>query len=757
MAVRHTAPADDVSGKSGNATMATESNDLVIRQDMANMMAENARLQAEVNELQRRNNALQEKGVKLNQEYLIQQEILLGVKHAFFNHSQKESSQLSDETHQSEDEDNDSFLREFSLDPDMGQVPKRAREYFFIKCDDLVDVDEDSSETATATTTTTKTRKKRKSKKQKEPKVEKIDEITPGTTRQFEKNWISRYKGDCDISIQPLLENEDRVRFDYYHDGRKIEDPADLLIPLDENGNPAVLYKLVVNSYEVEVERFLAVKCHVSLAFKESYVRKKPSANADGSSQDRSSGAMAKFAELVHKTKEKWILKHCPAGTQKDCTSPSLVDSTSDHLDQEAGSQAKQILSTPEGDARNRQVSKGNPEYVDLGSCNQELFRHTKGGWTFTSLSLKKLFHKSILSPSLLAYVMVMRFVLIVPNSRIARHLWNMGLCCPECTVSNWKHLAAVSLKPLSKRLRKELKKQGYAHGDETPALVFREPGRSDGTKSYFWVYCSIDGCEHPVCLWVYHPGRKGEFAQEDLSGWMIKLIRDAYQGYHKIDGIIAHCLCNSHARRYFWLASKNSCTAYQRKLAAKVVSLYDKLFQIERELKNCTPEERLSRRSTEVADIMDMISSCVTEILNDSLVIENGQLHRAAAYFRNNEVGLREFLKDPNVPATNNKAERMVKPFALYRRNTLFFGSPQGAEDAAIIMSVIRSAELNGLDPEKYLAYVWERLRGSFEDLSDDDEEFLDSLLPWADGPQRLCKAIVNPRCTSHSFEPVT
>ena len=52
MAACHTAPADGVSGQSGTATMATESDDQVIQYDMANMMAENARLQAEVNELQ---------------------------------------------------------------------------------------------------------------------------------------------------------------------------------------------------------------------------------------------------------------------------------------------------------------------------------------------------------------------------------------------------------------------------------------------------------------------------------------------------------------------------------------------------------------------------------------------------------------------------------------------------------------------------------------------------------------------------------
>lgn len=742
MATRHTASAGESPGQVEDAATVVKSDDITIRQDMAKMMEENARLQAQVNELSEKNAALQVKGVKLNQEYLIQQEILLGVKNALFNHSQKESAQLSDEARECEDEDHELFLREFSLDSDMGKVPQRAREFFFIQCEDMTTENEDSSKA---------TRKKHKTKKKEEPK-EDISEITPGATRQFEKNWISRYKGDSDISIQPLLEKEDGVRFDYYYDGRKVDDPSDLIVPLDENGNPATLYRLDVNSYEVEVERKLIVKCHVSLSFKESYIKKK---TRNGAGDETKYSLIDRFLSLVHKTKEKWIHKHCPHGIQKDPAPPLPAVTTSDYSQTISGSRTEDIVPTPELTVRNGKLTNENPEYVNLESDSRDVFQHKKGGWTYTSRTLQKLFHKSILSPSLLAYVMVMRFVLIVPNSRVTRHLWNMGLCCPECTVSNWKHLASVSLKPLFKQLRKELKKQGYAHADETPALVFREPGRLDSTKSYFWVYCSIDKCAHPVCLWVYHPGRKGIFANEDLSGWNIKLIRDAYQGYNGLKGIM-HCFCNAHARRYFWLASKYACTAYQRKLAKKVVDLYDEIFRIEREYKDRSSEELLSIRSSKVTELMNSISTCVTKILKDSLVIENGQLHRAAIYFQNNEKGLRQFLTDPNVPASNNRAERMVKPFALYRRNSLFFGSPQGAEDAAIIMSVIRSAELNGLDPEKYLTFVWEKLRGRAEDWGEDDEEFLCTLLPWADEPQRLCKAVDSPRCCNQNFSPV-
>ena len=58
-----------------------------------------------------------------------------------------------------------------------------------------------------------------------------------------------------------------------------------------------------------------------------------------------------------------------------------------------------------------------------------------------------------------------------------------------------------------------------------------------------------------------------------------------------------------------------------------------------------------------------------------------------------------------------NNAAENAVRPLAVGRKNWLFVGSPQAGERAAVVLSLIESAKLNGHDPWAYLKDVFERL----------------------------------------------
>ena len=68
-------------------------------------------------------------------------------------------------------------------------------------------------------------------------------------------------------------------------------------------------------------------------------------------------------------------------------------------------------------------------------------------------------------------------------------------------------------------------------------------------------------------------------------------------------------------------------------------------------------------------------------------------------------------YLDDGNLPIDNNAAENAVRPLVVGRKNWLFVGSQQAGERAAVIMSLIESAKLNGHDPWAYLKNVFERL----------------------------------------------
>ena len=73
----------------------------------------------------------------------------------------------------------------------------------------------------------------------------------------------------------------------------------------------------------------------------------------------------------------------------------------------------------------------------------------------------------------------------------------------------------------------------------------------------------------------------------------------------------------------------------------------------------------------------------------------------------------------------SNNAAENAIRPVALGRKNWLFAGSDAGGERAAIFYTLIRTAKLNGLEPEAYL-------RDLLAFIGEHPINRLDEPLPW-------------------------
>jgi|TARA_R110000851_G_scaffold151753_1_gene293173 hypothetical protein len=73
--------------------------------------------------------------------------------------------------------------------------------------------------------------------------------------------------------------------------------------------------------------------------------------------------------------------------------------------------------------------------------------------------------------------------------------------------------------------------------------------------------------------------------------------------------------------------------------------------------------------------------------------------------------VALKRYLDDAAVPIDNNQVENQIRPWALGRSNLLFAESLRSGKRAAVIMSLIQSARMNGHDPYAYLRDVLTRL----------------------------------------------
>jgi transposase len=67
--------------------------------------------------------------------------------------------------------------------------------------------------------------------------------------------------------------------------------------------------------------------------------------------------------------------------------------------------------------------------------------------------------------------------------------------------------------------------------------------------------------------------------------------------------------------------------------------------------------------------------------------------------------------LQDVCILIDNNAVENAIHPIALGRKNWLFVGSQQAGERAAILMSLVESAKLNGHDAWAYLKDILTKL----------------------------------------------
>ena len=93
--------------------------------------------------------------------------------------------------------------------------------------------------------------------------------------------------------------------------------------------------------------------------------------------------------------------------------------------------------------------------------------------------------------------------------------------------------------------------------------------------------------------------------------------------------------------------------------------------------------------------------------------------------------------LLDSDLELSNNKFERAVKSLVMGCKNWLFSQSFKGATASGIILSLIETAKRNGLDPEKYLNYLLQKLPN--EEIL--NSATLEAYLPWQEKVQRNCK----------------
>lgn len=346
------------------------------------------------------------------------------------------------------------------------------------------------------------------------------------------------------------------------------------------------------------------------------------------------------------------------------------------------------------------------------------------------------LLQHSMASPSSVAWTMYQKYVNHVPLYRQEKDWQNLGLEIKRSTLSNWILKTTEDwLNRMVTRLHEHLLKDNYLHADETPIQVMNEDGKKNTTKSYMWVYTTSSHSDKQIRIFEYRSGRAGTNAADFLDGYKGYLHTDGYKGYGKVKDI-TRCLCWSHARRYFTDALPKDINSADATLPKQGLAYCNKIFEIEKELKDLTPEERKEQRLKLERPVLEAFWSWVDSNINR--VLAKSKIGQALQYVKNQQSGLMAYLEDGNCEISNNLAENSIRPFTVGRKNWLFAGSPKGASASAVVYSLVETAKANGLNPYKYLQLLLTTLpKKPFRE----DDSLLDNLLPWNPKVQEVCK----------------
>ena len=359
-----------------------------------------------------------------------------------------------------------------------------------------------------------------------------------------------------------------------------------------------------------------------------------------------------------------------------------------------------------------KRIGEDVSEKLDYTPGVFQVERHIRGKWACAKCQTliqapvpAQVIDKGLPTAGLLAQVLVAKYADHQPLYRQEGIFERAGLALPRSTLAQWVGVCGVRLQPLVDALKAALLERSVLHADETPVAMLA-PGKGKTHRAYIWSYSSTAFDALRAVVYDFAESRAAAHPKGFLEGWCGKLVCDDYSGYKGLftEGVI-EVGCVAHARRKFndlWVNHKSP-------LAEDALKLFGKLYDVEREARELSNEQRQRMRQLQSRPIADKLREWL--LLHRQRATDGTAIAKAIDYSLGRWPALIRFLDDGALPIDNNWIENRIRPIALGRSNWLFAGSLRAGKRAAAVMSLIQSARLNGHDPYRYLRDVFDRL----------------------------------------------
>ena len=328
---------------------------------------------------------------------------------------------------------------------------------------------------------------------------------------------------------------------------------------------------------------------------------------------------------------------------------------------------------------------------------------------------------KSYAGATLLADIVIDKYVNHLPFYRQIQMFRQQGISIAPATINGWFSNVADLMRPAYYRLKELVLRSGYIQSDETTIPIINNE-KHKTINGYIWM---IRAVTEELVFFHYDYGSRAQKVA-------LQLFKD-YQGVIQTDGYAVYDIyenkkgvlpigCWAHARRKFEEALKED-----KARASYALEQIGLLYDVERRAdeENLSDEERSELRSRLSYPIMVAFEKWI--LSQYPKVLPKGRIGNALRYTYNIYHKLTRYHLDGKLKIDNNLGENAIRPIALGRKNWLFCGTHDAAENAAIMYSMLGCCKAHEVNFRDWLVFFLNNVHKYDDDYTKD----LAGLLP--------------------------
>ena len=327
---------------------------------------------------------------------------------------------------------------------------------------------------------------------------------------------------------------------------------------------------------------------------------------------------------------------------------------------------------------------------------------------------------KSYAGATILADITIDKYVNHLPFYRQIQMFKQQGISIAPATINGWFKDVADMMRPTYYRLKELALASDYIQSDETTIPIINNEKQTT-LKGYIWMIRAVMG---RLVFFHYDHGSRAQKVA-------LHLFKD-FQGVIQTDGYVVYDIyenkkgvlpigCWAHARRKF-----EEALAEDKARASYALEQIGLLYDVERQAdqQQLSYVERAGLRSRLAYPIMIAFEKW---LLNEyPKVLPKGRIGKAIRYTYNIYHKLTRYHLDGRLKIDNNLGENAIRPIALGRKNWLFCGNDDAAENAAIMYSMLGCCKEHGVNFRQWLVFFLENIHNYDNDYSKDLAELL-------------------------------